>query len=437
MEGGEPELIASRDFVNLEPNQRISVFAERVIGINDPVPDYGIHISYDPDIFNDGNERNDDCKLGNNRLVRATLVVGRTIKTPDGDCNACGENLLDQITGSPRLDISEQDAEFAIPHSRIQILDKFHIQGVGRLRDVGAGGRMVITDNGIDCFGVGPAFRCTSTEGLTLATQRISPGADEALYSSDHQLRDTVKFKIMSVPEYGNHDHPGGLQTQGDLIAVTMEGAPSDGPAAIYFLRALGTRSIRYLGQLTLDGSNGEPAHVPSSRSAATVGFIQLGAGNYLLAVSGAKHGSEGLWFYESTGIGLDSDTEWKFRRYIEDPPYRAAGGGLNFATDCSGALYLFAMHGTNGDAFDDEFEYLEVFRVAQNLLGLIRLEKVADQSRNLGRASFNNQSFRWSGGVYVSESGQVAVMKTERGTTRSGDRDDVDGTVHFGKRSR
>ena len=131
--------------------------------------------------------------------------------------------------------------------------------------------------------------------GLRLAFQDIE-GADEALYSSKTKLRDPINFKIRNVLAYGNHDHPGGIQAQGDIVAIAMEDPKGGGKhAAVYFVEVRG-KNFQFLNTLMLDGSRGEPNQKTRSK-AATVGFIQLKTFNYLVAVAGANHGKKVFGF--------------------------------------------------------------------------------------------------------------------------------------------
>jgi hypothetical protein len=282
---------------------------------------------------------------------------------------------------------------------------------------------MIITENGNG----GPGFH--------LAFQDIV-GATEALYSTETRLRDRLSFDIRNVPDYGNHDHPGGVQAQGDIVAVAMEGGATV-HAAVYFLEITGTAlPEQLLNKLDL-----------AQASAENVGFVRLASGYYLLGVSGNNEGTQVIWFYVSSDTEINAETTWHHIDLYQPPCvgygsesdncYVGAGGGLNFVTDCSGRIYLIAMAGTHqrhgrGDR-GDEFEYLQVFHVLHNIEGQIVLDKVAQQQDNLGRLAINNESFRWAGGVYVSSKGRLAIMNTER-RTNEGDNDYVDGEVYVGR---
>lgn len=69
-------LVAQRSFQNLTPGQEVRVVYVRDWNISSPAegefpPTYKLIIGYDPDIAIDGNPRNDDCNLNNNRRERS------------------------------------------------------------------------------------------------------------------------------------------------------------------------------------------------------------------------------------------------------------------------------------------------------------------------------------------------------------------------------
>jgi len=70
--GGRPALVATRVFQNLSPGQEVRVSFNRpwYKGEEFP-PKYILIISYDPDIYLDSNDNNDDSNTGNNRLERS------------------------------------------------------------------------------------------------------------------------------------------------------------------------------------------------------------------------------------------------------------------------------------------------------------------------------------------------------------------------------
>jgi hypothetical protein len=69
--GVAPRIVKDQPFQNLAPGQEVKVVFERDWSISDEFPpNYAILLTYDPDITIDGNSKNDDCNLNNNRLER-------------------------------------------------------------------------------------------------------------------------------------------------------------------------------------------------------------------------------------------------------------------------------------------------------------------------------------------------------------------------------
>jgi hypothetical protein len=78
--GGRPRIVATLPFVNLAPNQEISVSFDRSWDASSPAegefpPNYKIVLSYDPDIYIDGNTKNDDCVSTNNTRERSSADI--------------------------------------------------------------------------------------------------------------------------------------------------------------------------------------------------------------------------------------------------------------------------------------------------------------------------------------------------------------------------
>lgn len=346
----------------------------------------------------------------------------------------CVDDIIEQLTGDGKLDIDKSDMKFGIKAPNIPTSK--HVQGIGRLRDWNGMGRMVLTENG-------------SGKGFRVGFHPIE-NATEGLYSTVREMPDVVDFDIQDVSAYGNHDHPGGLQANGDYVAVAMEGE-YPGHAAVYFLKVDG-RDIEFITSLVMDGSRGEPYQASQNR-AATVGFVQQASGHFLVAVSGKDHGAQGIWFYESTTqFIIDETTEWDFISFKkfgcegygqeQDNCYVGAGGGLNLVMDCSGDIYMLAMHGSsiefdwnpfdgNGfGIFEKDREWLQVFRILKTDDN-INVQKVTQQRDKFGSMVIDEKSFRWAGGSYVSRNGTLAIFNTER-RFRLGDNDFVDGHVYL-----
>lgn len=376
-----------------------------------------------------GDEGAEVCDPGESGCETGAVVVGddywaRICDYGDPDCNTCADNLLAQVMGDAALNIEDAYTNFGFPGA-IQTVG-FHIQGVTRLPDWNGQGRMVITDSGPD-------------GGYRLAFQEIRD-ADEALFSSSTNLHGEVPFNIRNVPAYGNHGHPGGINSQGDVVIVGMEGGAARN-GAVYFLRVNGAE-IDYVTTLHLDGSRGEPYQANQS-AAATAGFIQLETGRFLVAVSGARNGSQGIWFYESNEDEIRADTSWDYLSFYEpsctgfggpdDECFVGSSGGLALVADCSGEIYLLSMHGTERSG-GDEHEFLQVFHVSKDEAGRVVLNKVAQQQDRLTLPPSRSHSFRWAGGVYVTRDHRLAILNTEPGS-RLGDigrNGYVDGEVYL-----
>lgn len=83
--GARPRLVASVPFVNLAPNQEISVSFDRTWNSSSPAegefaPSYKVMLSYDPDIFIDGNTKNDDCNSRNNVKERSGVDINAMLR---------------------------------------------------------------------------------------------------------------------------------------------------------------------------------------------------------------------------------------------------------------------------------------------------------------------------------------------------------------------
>lgn len=81
-----PRLVAEQPFQNLAPGQEVRVSFERDWNGSSPAegefsPLYKLLIGYDPDIYKDGNTKNDDCNRINNQLERSGSDINSTYFT--------------------------------------------------------------------------------------------------------------------------------------------------------------------------------------------------------------------------------------------------------------------------------------------------------------------------------------------------------------------
>lgn len=84
---GRPRLVATKVFQNLAPGQEVRVAYTRAwykgsAAEGEFPPMYSLIISYDPDIYMDGNDNNDDSNNANNRMEKS----GRDINTMPFTC---------------------------------------------------------------------------------------------------------------------------------------------------------------------------------------------------------------------------------------------------------------------------------------------------------------------------------------------------------------
>lgn len=75
-------MVARRDFTNLGVGESVSLSFVRNWDASSPAegefpPTYKVVIGYDPDLYIDGNVRNDDCSSSNNQMSRNSAEVNR------------------------------------------------------------------------------------------------------------------------------------------------------------------------------------------------------------------------------------------------------------------------------------------------------------------------------------------------------------------------
>jgi hypothetical protein len=74
--GGNPKLVKRQPFQNLPVNATVKVFYERRWNKSDEFPPtYTLVISFDPDIYIDGNNNNDDSNTANNKLSKSGEAI--------------------------------------------------------------------------------------------------------------------------------------------------------------------------------------------------------------------------------------------------------------------------------------------------------------------------------------------------------------------------
>jgi len=342
----------------------------------------------------------------------------------DDACSRCVTDVLEAVDlRNVGYNINHADLSYGIYGAPSgTLIDTHHLQGIARLADVVyAGlriGRVVLTHN-------------LGTNGLEYAEQEVG-WASEGIFEVDSPLA-----VFDSIPIRHVLDHPGGAQAHGNTVVVAMEhsGTFVSGVtpyAAVYFLHFPPEDSLGdgIVNQLVLDGSRNEPFQRFQS-SAASAAFVQMESGYFLAAVSGSDHGRQGIWFYESSDTTINSFTEWYYVGFWDPPPRPECpsgttnegnidagcfGGasGMALVTDCSGDIYLITMHGSSQTA-NDEWQWNQIWKLTQTATGTPDLAFRYWQRDFTGPIQTNNAAFRWAGGAYVTEDGNLAVFNTQR----------------------
>jgi len=341
----------------------------------------------------------------------------------DDACSRCVSDVLAAVDlHNAGYDINHADLSYDIWGAPSGSLwDPEHNQGIARLADlVFTGhriGRVVLTHN-------------LSGDGLHYAEHIVGYNTEGIFEPGPYEVID-------SIPIRGALNHPGGAQAHGNTVAVAAEHqgsfTPGDDPyAAVYFLHfppgnSMGGEIVNWLG---LDGSQGEPFQADQSR-ASSAAFVKMESGYFLVAVSGADHGRQGIWFYESSDTTINYYTEWYYVGFWDPPPRPECpsgvtgegnidagcfGGasGMALVADCGGGIYLITMHGSSQTG-NDEWQWNQVWRIAQTATGEPDLIFRYWQRDFTGTIQTNNPAFRWAGGAYVVEDGNLAVFNTSR----------------------
>jgi len=290
------------------------------------------------------------------------------------DYSSAAINIESQVGKTPgKISLNNSTHAFRL-HGADSGGTKTHYQGVGFLRDK-------TVNSGLVRQRYRRAVLSYNYEhGLMISSARMGAGILDGVEAWDSERR--IRFQgndeyldITEVPTMGNHRHPGGLQSHGDLIAIAMEQPRFSGTAAAYFIRVDGLFP-RFVSSVHL-GSGGAPGGL-NVASAASSGFLKLESG-YLLAVSGARNGTEGIWFYKTLSNEISARTRWSFVDFwtpdqmpggicdIDEGRhstncYVGAGGGLSLIANNDGHIYMIATTGTDGSG--DDYEYAQMYKI-------------------------------------------------------------------------
>lgn len=342
------------------------------------------------------------------------------------DVSRCVDGVERQFGDAPRLSVHHVSKSLRMPEPQDGIYGTGnHNQGMAWFPDAIVDGqryaRVALTHTSDD------------ETGLMTVARPVASGVEGFFSDPDRVVfdREKVITKIERVGAFGNHDHPGGAQATGNLLAIAMEeprGDENGGRAAAYLFRMSGF-TPEYLQTVFLGGGPDDD-HVSVGRAAA-MGITQLASGRFLLAIGGATDGTKSIWFYVSSDQRIGPTTEWRladvwvpsrmpggicdyYDGKIGPDCFVGGGGALSLITDCTGQIYVVALQATSERPGKDD-EYIQVLRLTQDDAGRVILVSVVEQRRELGRNALDDYTFRWGSGVAVTENGRLAIFATER----------------------
>ncbi|MDH3545858.1 MAG: hypothetical protein OEN22_02090 [Gammaproteobacteria bacterium] len=356
----------------------------------------------------------------------ADQLLGKTdCRYGDPACNRCVTDVVAAFNALPSRPTSRIRYTSAggrrLPPSNT-VLAEFagwtsHVQGIARIAGIpperwfvlsrsrpgnaGGGGFFLVELGDLDGNG-GDAFSVTATE----------PGAN---------TRTRFYYPMRGT------DHPGGLQTIGQILAITAscdERSACGQRTFIDFFNLATPEHARHLQRFELDGSRGEPRQ-PSH--ATSVAVTKLLDGTYLMFVHGKDDRAEG-WFYRSRSTRIDPFTRWDYLQH-----WNAENGGVvpagqftgryqntTFLTQCDSGR-VFMVGAGNPDFGAVTISADGPLDVGRGLLHLFVLESPDDKSIRFravaGRAFSQSDdgfcSFRAGAMPHVTPSGDLVLYCT------------------------
>lgn len=328
-------------------------------------------------------------------------------------CSPCVKGLISTFRADEGgLDIARQDARVRFVGYEVgESVIRHHIQGIARLADLvhkdgRRTGRIVLTDN-------------LSPRGLSYAERTFMTEEDTLFSGGTYTI-------VRALDLRRDFKHPGGAQAHGNTMVVAMAGEHTRTGA--YFVRFPPHGRPKVIHRLFIDGARGEPRLSRRNRwDSSSAAFIQLRSGRFLLAVAGGNHGADGIWFYASLDSEIGRSTEWKFLGAwstcqdasdgLDISRCFAGASGMALLADCSGEIYLVAMHGTSQSR--DEYQWVQVFSVHERANQRIGLRLRSWQRDYTGKLQRNNPAFRWAGTASVtSKPKALALLNSVRDPT-------------------
>jgi hypothetical protein len=321
------------------------------------------------------------------------------------DCNKCVPNAVSAVNS-----LRDHGDVLGFYPGATDVSLSHHWQGIQRL-PVAGGRYLAVSQSGSNnAFTVVHMESRDSGTGLRFRSNRLNPSYHYPATAPSSWDRAVLE---QDLPSYLPYTHSGGMQASGNILAVSLETAPSG-----------------YTGRVVLyDMSNPlAPQLLPVQRlgttaEAGTASLAKLADGDFLLILGRAD--ANNLEFYRSsTGDLRQSTTTFQLLDYWNEGELRSSIGdyefgnyqNLNLITQCDGTLFLAGTHqnSVNGE------DWIDLYRLSEEY-GSVVITKVARRHLYCGYPSpgyttgQNTQcNLDAAGGVYVDPGGQLIVYGTE-----------------------
>jgi hypothetical protein len=282
-------------------------------------------------------------------------------------------------------------------------LDEFdnwteHVQSISRLSMAGTDNHWAAVSRSSDNTGGGGFFLINLVDVNGGDGSSWAPGA--ATFTGDPPSnRRTYLYYPM-----GGTNHPGGLQSYGDLLAVAAEGIGSSPAYVDIYQRRLDEVAYDLLSHVALVG-RGEPN--PPGLQITAAGLARLQDAHYLLFVLD-KDSSKRGWFYVSDQVGPSTSMTWSFVAQVAMPWLYQ---NVTIVTECGTRdIYMIA---TNNDDFtgplDSGTEYADLIKV--NMDPVSRQVSLAlTQVRAFSTPNDGYCTFRAAANAFVNKDGKLTL---------------------------
>jgi hypothetical protein len=332
-------------------------------------------------------------------------LTGAVCAGTTADCNACVSNAVSAVNSL--RDHGDVMGFFPIgdPVSMTS-----HWQGIQRL-SVAGGRYMAVSQSGSNrAFTVVHMESRDSGTGLRFRSNRLKVDAHypaTAPSGWDRSVHDEV------LPWHLPYSHSGGMQASGNILAVSLESAPSgyNGQVVLYDLST--PTAPRLL----------PVSRVGTSTEAGTASLAKLSDGDFLLILG--RRDANNLEFYRSSSGDLhQSTTTFQLLDHWNEGELRSTLGdfefgnyqNLNLLTQCDGTLFLAGTH--RNDVTQED--WIDLYQLSEES-GQVVITKVARRhlycgypSPGYSGGSTTHCNLDAAGGLYVAPDGQLIVYGTE-----------------------